>query len=166
MREIRSAKIGSSISGAIVIDIRADSRLVPNQRETSLQSNPGSHWLGANLESALDPFHTDDKWCIYVSVNWIIIVSGDWRQQAITWTKDDVLSTAPQDQTSLKFESDHLHRGKFFRKRRLQTGGHFVSVSIHQPHIHYTNRTVRTHAPGFHNGYVYKDALAILVGRV
>ena len=32
---------------------RADSRLAPSQRETSLQSNADSHWLGANLESAL-----------------------------------------------------------------------------------------------------------------
>ena len=32
---------------------RADSRLVPSQWETSLQSNAISHWLGANLESAL-----------------------------------------------------------------------------------------------------------------
>ena len=31
----------------------ADSRLVPSQWETSLQSNAVSHWLGANLESAL-----------------------------------------------------------------------------------------------------------------
>ena len=28
---------------------RADSRLAPSQRETSLQSNTASHWLGANL---------------------------------------------------------------------------------------------------------------------
>ena len=33
--------------------IRADSRLAPRQWETSLQSNAVSHWLGANLESAL-----------------------------------------------------------------------------------------------------------------
>ena len=33
---------------------RADSRLEPSQWETSLQSNTVSHWLGANLESALD----------------------------------------------------------------------------------------------------------------
>ena len=32
---------------------RADSRLAPSQWETLLQSNTGSHWLGANLESAL-----------------------------------------------------------------------------------------------------------------
>ena len=32
---------------------RADSRLAPSQRETSLQSNAVSHWLGANLELAL-----------------------------------------------------------------------------------------------------------------
>ena len=32
---------------------RADSRFAPGQWETSLQSNAVSHWLGANLESAL-----------------------------------------------------------------------------------------------------------------
>ena len=31
--------------------LRTDSRLVPSQRETSLQSKAVSHWLGANLES-------------------------------------------------------------------------------------------------------------------
>ena len=34
---------------------RPDSRLAPSQWETSLQSNAVSHWLGANLESALCP---------------------------------------------------------------------------------------------------------------
>ena len=33
--------------------IRINSRLAPNQGEASLQSNAISHWLGANLESAL-----------------------------------------------------------------------------------------------------------------
>ena len=33
--------------------IRADFRLAPSQWETLLQSNAVSHWLGANLESAL-----------------------------------------------------------------------------------------------------------------
>ena len=32
---------------------KADSRLAPSQWETSLQSNAISHWLGANLKSAL-----------------------------------------------------------------------------------------------------------------
>ena len=32
---------------------KADSRFSPSQRKTSLQSNAVSHWLGANLESAL-----------------------------------------------------------------------------------------------------------------
>ena len=32
---------------------RSDSRLAPSQWETALQSNAVSHWLGANLESAL-----------------------------------------------------------------------------------------------------------------
>ena len=35
------------------IQCRADSRLAPSQWETPLQSNAVSHWLGANLESAL-----------------------------------------------------------------------------------------------------------------
>ena len=36
------------------VNIRADSRLAPSQWETLLQSNAASHWLGANLESALN----------------------------------------------------------------------------------------------------------------
>ena len=36
---------------------RADSRLAPSQWETSLQSNAVSHWLGANLETALHFTH-------------------------------------------------------------------------------------------------------------
>ena len=38
---------------SVVWVTRVDSRFVPNQWETSLQSNAVSHWLGANLESAL-----------------------------------------------------------------------------------------------------------------
>ena len=37
----------------ILVSDRADSRLVPSQWEAPLQSNAISHWLGANLESAL-----------------------------------------------------------------------------------------------------------------
>ena len=37
-----------------LLEARADSRLVPSQWETSLQSNAVSHWLGANLETALE----------------------------------------------------------------------------------------------------------------
>ena len=36
-----------------IITPSADSRLAPNQWETSLQCNAVSHWLGASLESAL-----------------------------------------------------------------------------------------------------------------
>ena len=39
------------------IHYKADSRLAPSQWETSLQSNAVSHWLGANLESALPYGH-------------------------------------------------------------------------------------------------------------
>ena len=37
-----------------MMELRADSRLAPSQWETPLQSNVVSHWLGANLESALE----------------------------------------------------------------------------------------------------------------
>ena len=42
-------------TGAVIMgsSIRADSRLASSQWETSLQCNPVSDWLGANLESAL-----------------------------------------------------------------------------------------------------------------
>ena len=36
------------------VNYRADSRFAPSQWETSLQSNVVSHWLGTNLESALN----------------------------------------------------------------------------------------------------------------
>ena len=39
--------------GYIVNKCRADSRLAPSQWETALLCNDASHWLGANLESAL-----------------------------------------------------------------------------------------------------------------
>ena len=48
---------------------RADSRLAPSQWETSLQSNAVSHWLGANLQSALH--------CHSHRQNWLQLVA--WR---------------------------------------------------------------------------------------
>ena len=42
-----------NISSSSKVYTRADSRLAPSQWETSLQSDTVSHWLGANLESAL-----------------------------------------------------------------------------------------------------------------
>ena len=39
---------------------RADSRLAPNQWETLLHSNAGSHWLDEDLESALICMVGDD----------------------------------------------------------------------------------------------------------
>ena len=47
-----------------IIYCRADSRLAPRQWDTLLQSKAVSHWLGANLESAL---------CCIIS-----ILFGDW----------------------------------------------------------------------------------------
>ena len=50
---IRYWVIKFSLSAPLPYMARADSRFAPSQWETSLQSNAVSHWLGANLESAL-----------------------------------------------------------------------------------------------------------------
>ena len=49
---------------------RADSRLGPGQWETSLQSNAVSHWLGANLESALVMI---ERVHIKASIHWAVL---------------------------------------------------------------------------------------------
>ena len=41
---------------------RADSRLAPNQWETSLQSNVVCHWMGAHMESALKSVRNHKLW--------------------------------------------------------------------------------------------------------
>ena len=46
-------KVGVILHICVVNALWADPRLAPSQWETSLQSNAVSHWLGANLESAL-----------------------------------------------------------------------------------------------------------------
>ena len=40
-------------SGSVAIEAQGDPRFAPSQWETSLERNTVSHWLGANLESAL-----------------------------------------------------------------------------------------------------------------
>ena len=47
-------RIASQGKRRCIPSYRVDSRLTPSQCETSLQSNAVSHWLGANLESALE----------------------------------------------------------------------------------------------------------------
>ena len=59
---------------------RADSRLAPNQWETSLQSNAVSHWLGANLESALSThfLQCPVKYIILTLLLWSYIEYTAW----------------------------------------------------------------------------------------
>ena len=47
-----------------IINYRADSRFAPSQWETSLQRNAVSHWLGANLDSALQLINF--ALCLYI----------------------------------------------------------------------------------------------------
>ena len=53
------------VNDAVVLGCRARSRLAPSQWETWLQCNAVSHWLGANLKSALgcDLWWTTDGEC-------------------------------------------------------------------------------------------------------
>ena len=59
---------------------RADSRFAPSQWETALLCNNVSHWLGANLESAL---LTQECWlqCINLLLNIHVTVVQDYRPQ-------------------------------------------------------------------------------------
>ena len=67
----------------VIIRYSADARFVPSQWETSLQSNTVSHWLGANLASALryirphiqTPIYENRKYNQNAHMNFVIIVS-------------------------------------------------------------------------------------------
>ena len=63
--------------------IRADHMFAPSQWETALQSNDVSHWLGANLESALCIIVSDSVpgyywYPCWLTVNWIVTNSINW----------------------------------------------------------------------------------------
>ena len=62
---------------------RADSRFAPSQWETSLQSNAVSHWLGANLESALYTYNTSQ-----VVFSWFMFCCG-WMPVSFTHILQD-----------------------------------------------------------------------------
>ena len=63
---------------------RADSRFVPSQWETSLQSNTVSHWLGANLESALGLHPTNER-RRYKVMSSLIGWAQTWNQPCTIW---------------------------------------------------------------------------------
>ena len=55
---------------------RDDSRLVPCQWEMLLQSNAASHWLGANLESALNQlFERKSESVLHIIVQGVVLYS-------------------------------------------------------------------------------------------
>ena len=68
----KSAKSQTEKRNSAFIINRDESRFALSQCETSLQSNGVSHWLGANLESALHQVPSEG-WSIYASQNWVII---------------------------------------------------------------------------------------------
>ena len=68
-----------------VMNHRADSKLAPSQWETSLQSNAVSHWLGANLESALN-HHSG--WYIFAVIN---LQKSKCASRFVIWKYRDAL---------------------------------------------------------------------------
>ena len=60
---------------------RADTRLVPNQWEMSLQRNVASHWLGANLESVLICDHGWSSGICCFKV-WFILATRDVNKKS------------------------------------------------------------------------------------
>ena len=64
------------------INIRADSRLAPSQWEMLLQSNAVSHWLGANLESALTISVVHSSWLLH-SINHDDVIK--WKHFPCYW---------------------------------------------------------------------------------
>ena len=62
---------------------RADSRLAPSQWETSLQSNAVSHWLGANLESALAYI----RYHIFTNNSIYLQYFQDFHHDVTTWKR-------------------------------------------------------------------------------
>ena len=56
----------------LILNLRADSRFAPSQWETTLLCNDVSHWLGTNLESALNLYLTHfplDKVAVHFTDN-------------------------------------------------------------------------------------------------
>ena len=86
--------------------LRADSRFAPSQWERTLQSNAVSHWLGANLESALTLISCNNKydllwlklkpqgaWGLLSSSNfnfwccWWFFLKSFWKQTSILFSE-------------------------------------------------------------------------------
>ena len=82
-------------SASVTSFLRDDSRLAPSQWETSLQSNAVSHWLGANLESALFLYVILDRFiktpnCTVFPMCFSIYYQNNGPVQYSHWGTDDV----------------------------------------------------------------------------
>ena len=102
---------------------RADSRLAPSQWETSLQSNAVSHWLGANLESALvgvEVRPTDAYiWFCKLTTNASDNGLSSGRCQAIIWTNAGIFLIGP---LGITFNENFIEINKFsFNKNAFES---------------------------------------------
>ena len=79
---------------SIITNYMANSRFAPSQWETALLCNDISHWLGANLESALNYIRSD----LIFSVLWMTVLRKylPWETCVIIiWVMDDYLCLTP-----------------------------------------------------------------------
>ena len=110
----------------------ADSRFVPSQWETSLQSNTISHWLGANLESALMqhlPVWRWDTVCVVIkarnNIN-ILPKPAGFRKEALG---PSVIMTSPASWGLTYFNTLRSEQnGQHFRRWQFEL--HFVKNKI------------------------------------
>ena len=88
-----------------------------------------------SMYTSVSRVHNSSPKCrIYLSVNWIIIGSGNGlspvRHQAITWTNDGLLSIGLHFQWNLNRNSIIFIQEKSFKNVVCQNGGHFVQTEM------------------------------------
>ena len=80
----------------LIITDRADSRFAPSQRQTVLLCNDLSHWLGANLESALTftaielTFYMMHYWYRSIHFMYILVVAPSCSKKPVGQTRKHI----------------------------------------------------------------------------
>ena len=98
---------------------RADSRFAPSQWETSLQSNAVSHWLGANLESAL---YCPHWWLSFPYICVHVLLWIDWHFHTLPLGIGPVIESLKQSNDNRSINTLELG---FNTLRPRQNGCHF-----------------------------------------
>ena len=90
---------------------KVDSRLAPSQWDTSLQSNAVSHWLGANLESALPWLQHRPRNTTHTKIRGVVKVISQFRGlgcHSMTSNLVSISSLSRELKTNLKSNKEIL----------------------------------------------------------